>query len=230
MKKVVIGLKVLLAVCLMGVISAALSGCGSSGTTISNVTNSGASTTTNGAAQTTTTSSANIGNSSVSAVPTVSSVQAGGTFDVNIVVNTSSPTRGLQFVLNWDPTKVQCVSTEPGNYLSDFGAANNGDVFYLPSSPSPDNSAGRFPKDTNTNPSASPTYQNAILTGAQGANGTYLGVTGSGNVYVLHMSALAGASGTVNFTLSEVILGDISSPKTLDMHAIVNNGTITINP
>jgi hypothetical protein len=44
------------------------------------------------------------------------------------------------------------------------------------------------------------------------------------------MSALAGASGTVNFTLSEVILGDISSPKTLDMHAIVNNGTITINP
>ena len=88
MKKVVIGLKVLLAVCLMGVISAVLSGCGNSGTTNSNITNSSASTT-NSAAQTTTTSAANIGNSSVSAVPTVSSVQAGGTFDVNIVVNTS---------------------------------------------------------------------------------------------------------------------------------------------
>lgn len=229
MKKVVIGLKVLLAMCLMGIISAALSGCGSSGTSNSNVTSSSASSTSI-AAQTTTTSAANIGNSSVSAVSSVSSVQAGGTFDVNIVVNTNNPTRGLQFVLNWDPTKVQCVSTEPGNYLSDFGAANNGDVFYLPSNPSPDNSAGRFPKDTNTNPNASPIYQNAILTGAPGANGTYLGVTGSGSVYVLHMSALAGASGTVNFKLSEVILGDISSPKTLDMHAIVNNGTITINP
>jgi Cohesin domain len=228
-KKVVIVLKMLLAVCLMGVISAALSGCGSSGTSNNNITNSSASTT-NSAAQTTTTSAANIGNSSVSAVPSVSSVLAGGTFDVSIVVNTNSPTRGLQFVLNWDPTKVQCVSTEPGNYLSDFAAANNGDVFYLPSSPSFDNASGRFPKDTNTNPSASPIFQNAILSGAPGPNGTYLGVMGSGSVYVLHMSALAGASGTVNFKLSEVILGDTSSPKTLDMHAVINNGTITINP
>ena len=159
----------------------------------------------------------------------MSSVQAGGTFDVNIVVNTSSPTRGLQFVLNWDPTKVQCVSTEPGNYLNDFAAANNGDVFYLPSNPSPDNSAGRFPKDTNTNLNISPTYQNILLTGAQGPNGTYLGVTGSGNVYVLHMNALVGVSGTVNFSLSEVILGD-NSANTQDMHATINNGTITINP
>lgn len=229
MKKVVIGLKVLLAMCLIGVISAALSGCGSSSTSNSNVTNSNANTT-NSAVKTTATASVNIGNSSVSLVPSVSSVQAGGTFDVNIVVNTTSPTRGLQFVLNWDSAKVQCVSVEPGNYLSDFAEVNNGDVFYLPSNPSFDNTAGRFPKDTNTNPNASPICQNAILTGAQGANGTYLGVTGSGSVYVLHMTALAGASGTVNFTLSEVILGDTSSPKTLDMHATVNNGTITINP
>ena len=228
MKKVVIRLKVLLAVCLIGVICAALAGCGSSGTSNSNVAN-GNTNTTNSAAQTTTTASANIGNSSVSAVPSVSSVQAGGTFDVNIVVNTSSPTRGLQFVLNWDPTKVQCVSTEPGNYLSGFAAANNGDVFYLPSNPSPDNSAGRFPKDTNTNLNISPTYQNILLTGAQGPNGTYLGVTGSGNVYVLHMNALVGVSGTVNFSLSEVILGD-NSANTQDMHATINNGTITINP
>jgi hypothetical protein len=224
-KKVVFGLKVILTMCLATVISVALLGCGSSIPSSSDSTANNVATTT----ATTMVATTNIGNSSVSAMPSVSTVQAGGSFDVSIVVNTSSPTRGLQFVLTWDATKVQCNSVTQGNYFTDFATANNGSMFYLPSNPSPDNSAGRFPQNTNTNPNTSPTYENVLLTGAQGPNGTYLGVTGSGNVYVLNMSALAGASGTVTFSLSDVILGD-NSVNTQNMHATVNNGTTTISP
>jgi hypothetical protein len=154
-------------------------------------------------------------------VPTVS---PGGTFDLDIVVANTTPARGLQFDVLWDPTKVQCVSAEQGDYFQNFANANNGSIFLLPSAPQADNTVGKFPKDGAT----SPTLLNILITGAGGPDGTSLGVTGSGTAFVLHMAALSGASGTVQFTLENVLLGDNSNPS-VDMHAKVNNGTITIS-
>lgn len=163
---------------------------------------------------------------SVSTVPSVASVSAGGTFDIDVVVNTDSPTRGLQFVVSWDPTLVQCTGVVAGTFYSSFASANSGDVFYLPSNNTYDNTAGRFPKNT-ASQTQSPTAQNIAITGASGPNSTYLGPTGTGNAYILHMTALSGASGTATFTLSSVILGD-NAASTQDMHPEVNNGQVTI--
>jgi hypothetical protein len=164
---------------------------------------------------------------SVSASPSLSTISPGSAFDVNIIINTDSPTRGFQFAVTWDPTKVQCNSVTKGTYFDAFAAANNGDVFYLPANAAADNTAGRFPKNTNTIPSGSPTCQNVSLTGANGPNGTYLGPTGSGTAFVLHMTALGTGSGTVSFILSNIILGD-NSANTADMHPTVNNGQVNI--
>ena len=163
---------------------------------------------------------------SVSTVPSVSNVSAGGTFDVDVVVNTDSATRGLQFVVSWDPTLVQCTGAVSGTFYSSFASANGGDVFYLPSNNAYDNTAGRFPKNT-ASQTQTATAQNIAITGASGPNSTYLGPTGTGNAYILHMTALSGASGTATFTLTEVILGD-NGANTQDMHPTVNNGQVTI--
>jgi len=164
---------------------------------------------------------------SVSALPSLSTVTPGTTFDVSIVINTDSPARGFQFAVTWDPSKVQCNSVTKGTYFDAFAAANNGDVFYLPANALADNTAGRFPKNTNTIPSGSATCQNVSLTGANGPNGTYLGPTGSGTAFILHMTALSTASGTVSFVLNNIILGD-NSANTADMHPTVNNGQVNI--
>ena len=163
---------------------------------------------------------------SVSTVPSVANVSAGGTFDVDVVVNTDSATRGLQFVVSWDPTLVQCTGVAAGTFYSSFASANGGDVFYLPSNNAYDNTAGRFPKNT-ASQTQSPTAQNIAITGASGPNSTYLGPTGTGNAYILHMKALSGASGTATFTLTEILLGD-NGANTQDMHPTVNNGQVTI--
>ena len=188
-----------------------LSGCGSA---VANSTSVGQSST----LVKTTQNSAN-NNISVSAIPSTISIKSGDNFDVTISVNTSRPTRGVQFVLTWDAAKVQCNSTEQGNYFTSFAKVNGGDVYYFPSNnPEVDNKLGRFP-------SSGPNIAIA-LTGALGPDNAGLGVTGKGDVFILHMTAKNGVSGVLNFKLSNIFLGDIDGN---DLKALVNNGQVTIS-
>ena len=47
-------------------------------------------------------------NAGVTSIPSVQTVAAGANFSVDISVTTSTPTRGMQFALTSDPTKVKC--------------------------------------------------------------------------------------------------------------------------
>jgi hypothetical protein len=118
---------------------------------------------------------------------------------------------------------VECVSAEQGKYFSDFLAKYDGSVVSLPQTPTPDNTNGKFPSVD--------TYKgiNLVLTGALGPNSTQYGPTGSGSVYILHMTVKSGANGTVNFKLADVLLGD-NSAETNDLKPSVTNGTVTITP
>jgi hypothetical protein len=161
--------------------------------------------------------------SSVSSVPSLASVAPGGNFDVSIRISTDTPTRGMQFILNWDTSKVTCNSADKGTFYSNFAQANSGSLFWSPDPPQIDNSAGKFPKNTSVTgivPAA------VAVTGALNADNSPKGVTGQGEVYILHMTANTGASGTATFTLSEVNLGDVNA---VDLHPAINNGTVTIS-
>ena len=159
---------------------------------------------------------------SVSAVPSTQTIKAGDTFDVAIRVVNDKPARGLSFTLNWDASKISCSSATPGSYFQSFADANDGSLFVLPSNPTSDNAAGLFPKVVGT--------QNMVylaMSGAMSPGGVSMGPTGSGDVYILHMVAKAGVTGTVTLTLSNVVLGSTADPPT-NMNAKVVNGQITI--
>ena len=208
MRKVIIGKRVLVGICILAIVSMALSGCSSTAA------NAGVAATT----------MPNGESASISAIPSVSTVKPGENFDISIQVQNGTPARGAQFSLSWDPTKVECVSAEEGTYFEVFAQANDGDIFALPSTPVPDNTNGKFPKD-----GASPTNMAMAMTGAQGADGSLLGPTGTGVIYILHMTTKDGASGTVTFKLSNTEIGD-NTAEINDMHPTVNNGEITISP
>jgi len=218
-RKAAIGIKLLGAICLVAVVSIALLGCSSTeapGNTANTITPAATNTEP-------TSTSINGTNASISAVPSVPTVKAGERFDVSIMVKNDQPARGVQFAIRWDPAKVECISAEQGSYFLSFAEAHNGSLFILPSdTPAIDNNNGKFPKD-----GSSPTNIMIAMTGAQGPNSTFYGVTGSGSVFILHMTAKDGSSGTVEFNLSNTILGD-NSYDTNDMHPMVDNGKITI--
>jgi len=162
------------------------------------------------------------GDTNISAIPSADTVKPGDKFDVSIRVTNSQPSRGVQFSLSWDPSKIQCDSVEQGDYFSRFAQANNGDLFIIPSAnPPADNTAGIFPK-----PSGSNTYVAIAMTGAWASDNTELGVTGSGNIYILHMSVKAGASGTANLTLGNIKVVDIAGK---DLGAVAKNSKVTIS-
>jgi hypothetical protein len=148
----------------------------------------------------------------VSSVPSVSTIAAGGTFDVTIQVSTDTPSRGGQFILSWNPTLVQCTTAPKGTFFNAVA-----DQF--------DNTAGKFPAQTSqtgTNPEAV-----ALILGPPPGVPATAGATGTGAFYVLHMAAKTGVSGTATFTLSEVVLGDTSDIP-VNLHPTVNNGSISI--
>ena len=156
----------------------------------------------------------------VSAVPSVQSTNPGSSFDVIVRAKTNKPARGLQFVLNWDPTKVQCNSVEQGNYFTDFAAKNDASVFTSPTDvPKVDNNNGRFPVDDNPSPNINTEIAIVLI----GANG--LGVTGSGDLFTLHFSAKNDATGTINFELYDVKFGDVNAK---DLNTSVTNGSVTL--
>jgi len=134
-------------------------------------------------------------------------------------VTNKQPSRGFQFSLSWDPAKLQCNSVDEGTYFRSFAAANDGDLYIVPSVV-PDNNTGVLPKAN-----GAITYIAVAMTGAQGVN-IGLGVTGSGDTYVLHMSVKSGASGIANLTLGNTKVVDVDGK---NLNATVQNGKVTIS-
>lgn len=213
-------LKILGVVCLViTMMSLFLSGC-SGGTTKVIVPPPATLTTQN------TASIVNSANASVSVTPSVQTVAAGGTFDVVISINTSVPTRQFQCELNWDPTKVQCDSVEEGSFYQSFVQANGFNEYLTPNPLTFDNTIGKFPGGIDL-PGIRVFPVGIAMLGGYAADGSLLGPKGNGEVFILHMTATAGASGSVAFTLSQVGLFDNSDPP-VNLNATVNNGQITI--
>ncbi len=156
--------------------------------------------------------------SSVSAVPSTSEVFPGDNFDVSIRVSTDVPTQGVQFGLSWDPDKIQCNGAEEGGFYRDFAQSHPGmGETILPDNPEWDNNSGKFPLGFS--------FIGIVLMGGLDKTGNIPCPAGVGDVYVFHMSAKSGASGTANFTLSKVILIDNDDNP---LNVAVNYGQITI--
>ena len=199
----IFGMKLVTAICVLAVVGSVLAGC--SGKSSS------------GSDNTTAT------DPSVSLVPSVTSVKAGDTFDISVSIVNSSPSRGVQFTISWDPSKVECDSSDAEDYFQSVAAANNGSMYYLPGLPeTADNDAGQFP-----NPKDNNGIEMMIITGAQGPNDTLFGASGSGIAFVLHMTAKSGVSGSVSFKQSNVILID-NTLAANGMDAKVNNCSVNI--
>jgi len=211
---------------LFGIIVVTLAGCGSAVISSTNVVASSPNSNKTTVSSSPVSNSAIAANASVSVIPSVEAVKSGDTFDLTIRAANDQPSRGIQFSLKWDPAKVECISVDQGSYFKDFATSHGGDVFVMPSNnPAADNDNGIFPK-TSSDPLA---RLMIAMNGAQDAGGTPLGVTGSGNVFILHMKVKDGASGQVNFNLSQVILSDANIDHPADMKPAVIDGKITIN-
>jgi len=176
----------------------------------------------------TTTTTTEAANAVVSAVPSVSTVSPGGNFDVSIAVTTDAPTRSCQVELNWDPTKVTCNSVDSGTFYTSFAQQNNMSSDLMPSTLSADNTIGKFPPGVDVQGTTQYAETVFLIGGNAASDGTYPGVQGTGVVFVLHMTALPGAIGTVNFTLSDVGLAGNQNPSNA-LNPTVQNGHITIS-
>lgn len=159
-------------------------------------------------------------NAGVTSIPSVQTVAAGANFSVDISVTTNTPTRGMQFALAWDPTKVKCNSVQEGTFYKGFAQQNSSITeVVLPSSPTANNTAGTFP--------SSGYVGIALMGGFDNATGTAPGPTGTGNVFILNMTALS-ASGTTTFTLSSVQLSDNNDPAN-NLNPTITNGQVSIS-
>jgi hypothetical protein len=169
---------------------------------------------------------ANAARVSVSAIPSASTIKAGDNFDVVINVSTEVPSRQFQCILRWDPAKLQCNTVEQGGFYKDFAKAHTMSVFLSPDPLKADNEIGKFPPGDDPVGTKLSIAGVAFL-GGKAADGSLLGVTGTGSVFVLHMTARAGSSGTAAFTLSEVKVNDNSSPPA-NLDAEINNCQVSI--
>lgn len=217
--------KLLFVIGILGsVISLLLSGCGSTaGTTTPNI-----ETTASSSTITTTSGTTQAANAVVSALPSVATVSPGANFDVVIQIQTDVPSRGFQCILNWDPTKIQVNSVEEGDFYQGFAKTNSISQFISPQPLDFDNSLGKFPAGLDPTGAVIHYAGIALLGGSKMADGSFIGPSGTGNAFILHMTALNGVSGTVNFTLSQVKLNNNGSPP-VNLNATVKNGQITIS-
>ena len=146
-------------------------------------------------------------------------VNAGDSFDIMLNINISGgTTRTANCSLNYDPVKLQCTGVDLGAFYKDWAqqnSANGASVMILPTSPVPvDNVNG------NIQPGL------AIF-------GDYLGggPTGTGVVFIYHMKANSGATGTTSVHTSDVEMADGSNPPATIPGVTVQNDNmqITIN-
>lgn len=115
------------------------------------------------------------------------SVANGATFNEEIYINTSVPTRGWGMTVSFDPAKLQAKSVTEGTFLSAYAAANGGGTV----------SGGAATIDNTAGTVTIPGY---AITGA----GTS-GPTGSGTLCTISFTALAdNTSATIGFPAATV--------------------------
>jgi len=223
LKKINLGktlLPVAAGILVFGTISALLAGCGSSSaTTTPDFSNLPTGTTTSTVAV--------AANASVSALPSLTTVSPGSSFDVTLQVQTAIPTRGMQLELTWDPNKVSCSSVDEGTFYSGFANQNNLIDELMPSSLSADNAIGKFPPGNDVQGTIKYNKGVFLAGGTKAADNTYPGPSGMGAVFILHMTVLPSASGNCLFTLSHVQLSD-NSANANSLNPTINNGQVTI--
>lgn len=182
---------------------------------------------------TTTKTSTTAAIASISVIPSLQNVKVGDNFDVAIQITTDTPTRGIGMILNWDPSKAQCVSADQGTFYTAFAESNDITSICQPDPLTFDNKIGKFPAGMDSVPTDNPNgtkstiYAAAVVLvgGAASADNRYPAPKGTGNVFILHMTAIA--AGSVDFTLSNVGLPD-NHYAGVGLNPTINNGTITI--
>ena len=144
---------------------------------------------------------------SMSISPATQTVNAGESFDVEVVVATTGLTRAAQFDLSFAPSLVQVTSVTEGNYYSDWATAHGGLTYFNPGA---------------TNNTAGTVHMAAvaILGGGPG------GQTGSGTFIVVHMTAKTGVSGTSALTLFDIIVADENAQAIPDV--VINSGEVVV--
>jgi hypothetical protein len=103
----------------------------------------------------------------------ISLVKSGAAFTVEVIIDTSSPLRGAQWSLRFDPAAMKCDSFEEGSFFKNWAAANNGSTLVYPQ-PVIDNQGGTV-SDSGI----------AIMAKNSG------GVSGKGVVVIYHFTALS---------------------------------------
>ncbi len=121
------------------------------------------------------------------------SVNAGDNFDVNVVVDTDVPIRGVQFALDFDASLIQVVSVDEGSFLKDWANGSGNQTLKFPE-PQIDNNAGHV-TDIGI----------AVVGTGQG------GASGHGVLATYHMTAKAGAKGVSPLKLSDLVVSDAAA-------------------
>jgi len=98
----------------------------------------------------------------------------------------------------------------------------------MPSSLAADNQIGKFPPGNDLQGTVEYNQGIFLVGGVQASDKSFPGPQGTGAIFVLHMTANSGASGTVDFKLANVELsGNSVIPNHLN--PTVNDGQITIS-
>lgn len=146
-----------------------------------------------------------------------SQVSPGSDFVINVVVNTSQPSRGAQAGLKFDASAMQCNSVTEGNFYKDWATTNELSTMLVPSEASIDNAKG-IVSDLGV----------AALgqTKSQSVGGPPGGAQGQGIVFVYHMTANAGVNKSAVITLTGVAITDENGDSISGVTS--TNGQVTI--
>lgn len=131
------------------------------------------------------------------------SVKAGDTFELKILLDTDTPSRGAEVGLTFDPKLVEIIELVEGSYYKDFAATSGASTLMMPPAPVIDNAKGTVAGSGITVMGGSPT-------GAQGQKG---------NGIFLVYKIKAKANGSAKFGLLGIKLWDakaIGAPQTME--------------
>jgi hypothetical protein len=120
--------------------------------------------------------------------PPSQTVDPGDPFNVVIMIDTDTMTRGAQCSISFDPSLAQVTSVTEGTFYSSWASSHGGGTFWQP--PTVDNVAGTI------------TNAAVAVTGAPGA-----GPIGTGDFIEIHMTALTDGICPITLTLAHI--GDI---------------------
>jgi hypothetical protein len=151
-------------------------------------------------------------------------VNPGDQFDVTVSITSDAQSKGTQFTLEFDPSKVEVSGVDTGTYYSDWAKSygNGAEALTVPS-PAVDNSKGIMPATA------------FFLVGVKEAKGP----TGTGTLAILHAKAKDGSNGTVSFKLSGIEVTDtnvagnpqkLGGVKIQDANLTIGSGTPAEQP